>query len=96
MRAVFGKRPPCIFLSLPSFPPSPSKVCAVVSDDFLRYSKARGNDLMTPRPEYSFPGLKVSEEGEEEWREGWKNLGWRVLCGCSFSIWFLPGVFINC
>ncbi|EWM21702.1 Protein of unknown function DUF2237 [Nannochloropsis gaditana] len=36
-------------------------VCAVVSDDFLRYSKARGNDLMTPRPEYSFPGLKPGD-----------------------------------
>ena len=41
-------------------------VCAVVTEDFLRYSKSRGNDLMTPRPEFSFPGLKVSKEGERE------------------------------
>jgi uncharacterized protein (DUF2237 family) len=33
-------------------------VCAVVTDAFLRFSLSRGNDLMTPRPEYSFPGLK--------------------------------------
>ena len=31
-------------------------VCAVVTDAFLRFSKGRGNDLMTPRP--GFPGLK--------------------------------------
>jgi len=33
-------------------------VCAVVTDEFLEYSKSRGNDLSTPRPEYRFPGLK--------------------------------------
>ena len=33
-------------------------VCAVVSEEFLEYSKSRGNDLSTPRPEYRFPGLK--------------------------------------
>jgi len=30
-------------------------VCAVVSDEFLQFSFARGNDLITPRPEYRFP-----------------------------------------
>jgi uncharacterized protein (DUF2237 family) len=33
-------------------------VCAVVTAEFLEYSKSRGNDLSTPRPEYRFPGLK--------------------------------------
>jgi hypothetical protein len=33
-------------------------VCAQVTQAFLEYSKARGNDLMTPRPEYGFKGLK--------------------------------------
>ena len=33
-------------------------VCAVVSDEFLQFSKLCGNDLSTPRPEYRFPGLK--------------------------------------
>ena len=33
-------------------------VCAVVTDEFLSFSKARGNDLSTPRPEFDFAGLK--------------------------------------
>lgn len=36
-------------------------VCAQVTDDFLIYSKARGNDLITARPEYNFPGLKQGD-----------------------------------
>ena len=33
-------------------------VCCVVTDKFLAFSKAEGNDLSTPRPEFNFPGLK--------------------------------------
>ena len=33
-------------------------VCCVVTDDFLQFSRDAGNDLITPRPEYRFPGLK--------------------------------------
>lgn len=36
-------------------------VCVEVTSSFLRFSKACGNDLSTPRPEFSFPGL---EEGD--------------------------------
>lgn len=36
-------------------------VCAVMTADFLAFSKARGNDLSTPRPEYGFPGLKPGD-----------------------------------
>ena len=32
-------------------------VCIVASEDFLAFSKARGNDLSTPRPEFDFPGV---------------------------------------
>ena len=32
-------------------------VCSLITDDFLRFSKSRGNDLSTPRPEFNFPGL---------------------------------------
>ena len=32
-------------------------VCAVMTHDFLQFSLSRGNDLITPRPEYDFPGL---------------------------------------
>eukprot|EP00184_Porphyridium_aerugineum_P005970 CAMPEP_0184694370 /NCGR_PEP_ID=MMETSP0313-20130426/2365_1 /TAXON_ID=2792 /ORGANISM="Porphyridium aerugineum, Strain SAG 1380-2" /LENGTH=153 /DNA_ID=CAMNT_0027152661 /DNA_START=267 /DNA_END=724 /DNA_ORIENTATION=- len=37
-------------------------VCAIVTNEFLDYSKAQGNDLITPRPEYSFPGLKQGDK----------------------------------
>lgn len=33
-------------------------VCAVVTDEFLAYSRSVGNDLSTPRPEYGFAGLR--------------------------------------
>lgn len=36
-------------------------VCAIMTEDFLEFSKARGNDLSTPRPEWSFPGLKPGD-----------------------------------
>lgn len=33
-------------------------VCAVMTAEFLAYSKYVGNDLSTPRPEFRFPGLR--------------------------------------
>ena len=33
-------------------------VCAKVNLDFLNFCKVNGNDLVTPRPEYNFEGLK--------------------------------------
>ena len=32
-------------------------VCAVMTEEFLSYMRAVGNDLSTPRPEWGFPGL---------------------------------------
>ena len=32
-----------------------------MTDEFLAYSKAKGNDLITPMPEYQFPGLKAGD-----------------------------------
>ncbi|MFT4744965.1 MAG: hypothetical protein ACI9AD_000813 [Nitriliruptoraceae bacterium] len=32
-------------------------ICAVMTPAFLAHQQAIGNDLSTPRPEYSFPGL---------------------------------------
>lgn len=37
-------------------------VCIRATDDFLAFSKAAGNDLSTPRPEYAFPGLVVGDQ----------------------------------
>ena len=36
-------------------------VCAEITEDFLTFSKAMGNDLSTPRPEFNFPGLKEGD-----------------------------------
>lgn len=36
-------------------------VCAQVTAEFLEYSRARGNDLITPIPAYDFPGLKPGD-----------------------------------
>ena len=50
-------------------------VCAVMTDEFLAFSKEQGNDLSTPRPQWNFPGLK---EGDRwclcagRWLEAWQ------------------------
>ena len=37
-------------------------VCAIVTEEFLNFSKERGNDLITPRPVFNFPGLKPGDK----------------------------------
>lgn len=37
-------------------------VCAVMTDEFLKFSVEAGNDLVTPHPEYGFPGLKAGDK----------------------------------
>lgn len=36
-------------------------VCAVMTDEFLAFSKYLGNDLSTPMPQYQFPGLNAGD-----------------------------------
>ena len=36
-------------------------VCVELSQEFLEFSRSRGNDLMTPMPLYDFPGLKAGQ-----------------------------------
>ncbi len=36
-------------------------ICAKVTQAFLDFSRQRGNDLITPRPDYRFPGLKAGD-----------------------------------
>jgi len=36
-------------------------VCVQMTEAFLDYSLQRGNDLVTPVPEYDFPGLKAGD-----------------------------------
>lgn len=47
-------------------------VCAQMSAEFLQFSKARGNDLSTPHPEWEFPGLEPGDRWclcVDRWRE---------------------------
>lgn len=37
-------------------------VCAILTAEFLAFSKYIGNDLSTPRPEFRFPGLKPGDQ----------------------------------
>ena len=37
-------------------------VCAVVTDEFLEFSKRKGNDLTTARADFNFPGLKDGDK----------------------------------
>ncbi len=36
-------------------------ICVQMTEEFLEYSAASGNDLSTPVPQYSFPGLKPGD-----------------------------------
>ena len=36
-------------------------ICVSMTKDFLEFSKSKGNDLSTPRPEFNFPGLKEGD-----------------------------------
>lgn len=47
-------------------------VCVEVTDEFLAFSKSRGNDLSTPQPHYQFPGLTAGDRWclcVERWKE---------------------------
>ena len=50
-------------------------VCVRLTDEFLAFSRARGNDLTTPRPEFGFPGLRAGDRWclcAERWKEAWE------------------------
>ncbi len=53
-------------------------VCAVMTEEFLTYTRAKGNDLSTPNPRYRFPGLKPGD-------------GW-CLCALRWQEAFEAGV----
>ena len=49
-------------------------VCARVTQAFLDFSLARGNDLITPRPQWRFAGLKPGDRWclcALRWKEAW-------------------------
>jgi uncharacterized protein (DUF2237 family) len=50
-------------------------VCIEATAEFLAFSKARGNDLSTPRPEFGFPGLEPGDRWclcAARWREAFE------------------------
>ena len=50
-------------------------VAAVLTDEFLQFSKSRGNDLITPIPAYGFPGLKANDRWclcARRWKEAFE------------------------
>ena len=50
-------------------------VCVSMTEDFLEFSKSKGNDLSTPRPEFNFPGLKEGDSWclcAERWVEAYE------------------------
>ena len=61
-------------------------VCVQVNQAFLEYSRFRGNDLMTPVPEFGFPGLK---EGDR-----WCLCAARWLEACEAGM--APRVYLSC
>ncbi len=51
-------------------------VCVSVTDEFLQFSKSKGNDLSTPVPEYEFPGLIAGDRWclcAQRWSEAYKQ-----------------------
>jgi hypothetical protein len=51
-------------------------VCVRVTEEFLAFSRAAGNDLSTPMPEYGFPGLKDGDRWclcAPRWHEAFVN-----------------------
>lgn len=50
-------------------------VCAVLTAEFLQFSFTRGNDLITPRQAFAFPGLRPGDRWclcVNRWREAWE------------------------
>lgn len=51
-------------------------VCALMTKEFLEFTKTRGNDLSTPRPEYNFPGLEPGDKWclcALRWKEAYEH-----------------------
>lgn len=51
-------------------------VCVELTESFLAFSKSRGNDLSTPRPEWNFPGLREGDQWclcAERWLEAYRE-----------------------
>lgn len=60
-------------------------VCVVLTIEFLAFSVSHGNDLVTPRPEWGFPGLKPGDRWcvcAARWKEAYEaNIAPPVILG---------------
>jgi hypothetical protein len=71
MNVVGGELEPCSFDPVTGYyrdgycrtgsDPGIHSVCAVMTEEFLEFTRSRGNDLVTPHPEWLFPGLKPGD-----------------------------------
>ena len=71
MNILGGDLEPCSFDPLTGFyrdgycrtgsDPGFHAICAVMTEEFLEFSRAVGNDLSTPQPQWHFPGLKPGD-----------------------------------
>ncbi|WP_266367959.1 DUF2237 family protein [Tellurirhabdus rosea] len=62
-------------------------ICAIMTRSFLQFTLSRGNDLVTPRPEFRFPGLKPGDRWclcALRWREAFEaGVAPPVLLSCT-------------
>jgi len=62
-------------------------ICAIVTEEFLQFTKERGNDLSTARPELGFPGLEPGDRWclcAERWKEAMEeNVAPPVVLGAT-------------
>lgn len=66
-------------------------VCAVMTAEFLEFSRSRGNDLSTPNPQYGFPGLKPGDRWclcMDRWLEAYQagKAPWVILRATHESV----------
>ena len=72
MNVLGGELEPCSFDPVTGFfrdghcrtegrDPGFHAVCAVMTEEFLAFSVSRGNDLVTPQPQWQFPGLRPGD-----------------------------------
>jgi uncharacterized protein (DUF2237 family) len=57
-------------------------VCAEMTEEFLEFTRSRGNDLSTPHPAFGFPGLRPGDRWclcASRWREAYE-------AGCAPSV----------
>ena len=62
-------------------------ICAILTEPFLTFTRSRGNDLSTPRPDYNFPGLNPGDRWclcALRWREAYDaGVAPPVLLACT-------------